>query len=121
MPDLMMHEDANGRVVATSPANPLPVGLDQPITPTSTVVAVGVATAEALAANANRKYVLLVNDSDTTVYLGLGVAAVVGQGIRLSANGGSLELDAGSGWYVGAINAIHGGTGAKNLLITEGV
>jgi len=91
-------------------------------TPTHSVVAVAAATSVALAANANRKYALLINDSDTTIYVKLGAAAVANQGVRLNANGGSYEMSNLSGnLYIGAINAIHGGTGNKVLLVTEGV
>lgn len=76
----------------------------------------------ALAANANRKTALLVNDSDTVIYLKLGATAVANQGIRLNASGGSYEMSAALGnLYLGAINAIHGSTGTKVLLVTEGV
>lgn len=91
-------------------------------TPTHTVATVTNATGAALGANANRLYALLVNDSDTTIYLKLGVAAAANQGIRLSANGGSYEMSKKAGnLYTGAINAIHAGSGSKALLVTEGV
>lgn len=87
---------------------------------THTVVSVAVTSTAALAANTNRVGALLVNDSDTTIYLKLGAAAVVNQGIRLNANGGSLEMNAALGnLYSGAVNAIHGGVGSKVLLVTE--
>lgn len=91
-------------------------------TPTHTAVNVTTSTAAALAANLERKYALLVNDSDTTIYIKLGAAAVLNEGIRLNANGGSYEMSAALGNLVHvAINAIHGGTGNKVLLVTEGV
>ena len=91
-------------------------------TPTHTAVNVTTGTGEVLASNANRLYALLVNDSDTTIYIKLGVAAVANQGIRLNANGGNYEMSAMLGnLYTGAINGIHGGTGNKALLMTEGV
>ena len=91
-------------------------------TPTHTVVNVTVATGAVLAANVNRLYALLVNDSDTTIYIGLGTAAVVNQGIRINANGGSYEMSALHGnLYTGVINGIHGGVGNKVLLTTEGM
>lgn len=86
-----------------------------------TAFSVTPSTLEALAANDFRVYVLLENDSDTDIYVAFGVPAVVNQGIRLNANGGSLELSEGNHFLdVRAINAIHGGAGGKNLLITEG-
>jgi len=75
-----------------------------------------------IAANTSRKYLLIVNDSDTVIYLVLGGVATVPAGIRLNANGGSYEMSLQQGnVYTGAINANHGG-GAVNkvLLLTEG-
>lgn len=91
-------------------------------TPTHTAVNVTVASGLVLAANADRRYALLINDSDTPIYLALGVAAAVNQGIRLNAAGGSYEMSAPLGnLYTGAVYAIHGGAGNKVLLVTEGV
>ncbi len=91
-------------------------------TPTHTSVGAATSSTLALAANSNRRYAIFVNDSDTAVYLGLGAAAIVNAGIRLNANGGSYEMSAMLGnLYRGAINAIHGGTGTKSLLVTEGL
>jgi len=91
-------------------------------TPTHTAVNVTTGSGEVLASNANRLYALLVNDSDTTIYIKLGAAAVVNEGIRLNALGGNYEMSAMLGnLYTGAINGIHGGTGNKVLLMTEGV
>jgi len=91
-------------------------------TPTHTAVNVTTSTGEVLASNANRLYALLVNDSDTVIYIKLGAAAVANQGIRINANGGNYEMSAMLGnLYTGAINGIHAGTGNKVLLMTEGV
>ena len=90
-------------------------------TPTHTAVNVTVASGAVLAANANRLYALLVNDSDAVIYIKLGAAAVANQGIRLNASGGSYEMSAMLGnLYTGAINGIHAGVGNKALLMTEG-
>ena len=90
-------------------------------TPTHTAVTVGVATGVALAANASRLYALLVNDSDTAIYIKLGAAAVLNAGIRINANGGSYEMSKDLGnLYTGAINAI-ASAASKNLIVTEGV
>jgi hypothetical protein len=88
-------------------------------TVTHTAVTVGAATTVAKAASADRKWLLLVNDSDETVYVKLGAAAVANQGIRLNAAGGSLELTGGS-LYTGAVNCICA-SGGKVLLVSEGV
>lgn len=91
-------------------------------TPTHTAVNVTTGSGEVLAANANRLYALLVNDSDTVIYIKLGAAAVANQGIRLNAYGGNYEMSAMLGnLYIGAINGIHAGSGNKVLLLTEGV
>ncbi len=84
-------------------------------------VSVTTSSTEVLAANAARGLVLLVNDSDTVIYCKIGVAAAVNQGVRLNASGGSWELSAHFGNLdPRAINCIHGGTGGKTLLATEG-
>jgi hypothetical protein len=89
---------------------------------THTAVNVTTVSGEALATNASRKYALVVNDSDTTVYIKIGAAAVLNQGIRLNANGGSYEMSHAIGnLNTGEINACHGGIGNKVLLVTEGV
>ena len=91
-------------------------------TPAHTAVNVTTTTGAVLAANANRLYALLVNDSDTVIYIKLGAAAVANQGIRLNADGGNYEMSAMLGnLYTGAINGIHAGTGNKVLMMTEGV
>lgn len=89
-------------------------------TMTHTAPSITTASGEALAANTSRNYVLLVNDSDTVVYIKIGVAAVVNEGIRLNANGGSYEMaDEFRNIQYDAIYAIHGGSGDKVLLVTE--
>lgn len=91
-------------------------------TVTHTEKAVATSTAVAIVATAARKYLLLVNDSDQIIYLGLGAAAVLNKGIRLNAGGGSYEMSFKLGnLFTGAINAIHGGADTKNLMMTEGV
>jgi len=91
------------------------------ITPTHTAVTIGSSTTAVLAANANRTYVLLVNDSDAVVYVKLGAAAAMNAGVRLNANGGSYEMSYNIGnLYTGAINGISA-AGSKVLLVTEGV
>lgn len=91
-------------------------------TVTHTTATVTTATGAALAANANRKYALVVNDSDTVIYIKIGADAAANQGIRLNADGGSFEMSHALGnLNTGAINAIHAGSGNKTLLVTEGV
>jgi len=55
-------------------------------------VTVTAASTQILAANANRKVAVICNDSDTTIYLAIGVAAQANKGIRLNANGGVVVI-----------------------------
>ena len=89
-------------------------------TPAHTQPSIGATTTAALAANANRLYALFINDSNETIYLKLGAAAVLNQGIRLNASGGSYEISKLLGnLYTGAVNGICT-SGSKVLLVTEG-
>ncbi len=98
------------------------MGFYKYLRPTHTAVSVTTSSAQAVAANNDRLYLLLVNDSDTPIYIKLGAAAAANQGIRINANGGSYEMSMALGnVWTGAINAIHAGTGGKVLLVTEGV
>ena len=81
-------------------------------------VTVGAVTTQVLAADADRVWILLENDSDEAIYVAFGVAAVLNQGIRLNAEGGSLELSYETGFIDHRqINAICA-SGSKNLLVT---
>lgn len=71
-----------------------------------------------LAANELRKFCILINDSSENIYIKFGSAASLNNGIRISANGFSYEIDNTNLW-VGDIYAIHGGSGNKKLLIEE--
>lgn len=92
-------------------------------TVTHAAVSVATTSTEALAANDARCYALLVNDSDTDIYLKIdGNDAAVNAGILLKADGGYYEMSGAFGNLTTAkITAIHGGTGTKNLLVTSGV
>ena len=87
-------------------------------TATNTKVSVGSADTQVLVANASRKFAAFVNDSNEVIYLSLSATAVMNEGIRLNANGGSywinlLEL------YTGEVSAICS-SGSKNLTVMEG-
>jgi len=77
-----------------------------------------------LAANSDRVYALIVNYSDTLVWLALGNDAVASKGIPLAPRvdadnpGGQFEIDA-TNMFTGAINGIHGGTGNKAVVVQE--
>lgn len=106
------HAEVLATVAIASPVSALDfVHVEKIITTASQVV---------VPANANRQYLLLINDSDTVIYLNLNGAAAANSGIRLNANGGSYEMGL-NALTVGAVTAIHGGAGDKRLIVTEGV
>lgn len=72
---------------------------------TNGTASMGAASAVVLAANSTRKYACIVNASDVGVWLGFGVAAVIGTGIYLAAAGGQYEIDDDNLWQ-GAIYGI---------------
>ena len=76
------------------------------------------ATDQALAANPDRISAVLVNDSDTDIYIKLGADPAVGTGIKLSAYGGSFAITA-ANLYTGLITAICASAEPKTLLVTE--
>ena len=109
---------------AVSTSNPLAVAVAgyQYTTATHTASTITTTAGTVLAANAARQYALLVNDSDTVLYLSLGGSAAPNQGIRLNASGGSYEMTRGAASiFVGYVTAILGsGTVPSLLLLTEG-
>lgn len=72
---------------------------------TNSGVSVATSNTAVLAANESRKRVIIVNAGASAVWLSLGAAAVVGQGIFLAAVGGSFEISPDE-LYCGAINGI---------------
>jgi hypothetical protein len=86
--------------------------------PAQGAVSVGIASTAILAANPDRRYLLLVNDSNANIYVSLGAAAVLYTGIRLNAGGGWYEMLDGQNLYTGAVNAI-AAAAAKNLTYLE--
>ena len=80
-------------------------------------VTVGSTSTLVRAAEAGRKLLVLVNDSDVVLFLSLGSAAVMNQGIRLNANGGNIVLE--NPIYTGNVYAICA-AGGKNLVGCEG-
>jgi len=58
----------------------------QDLTPTS--ITVGATSTLVLAAGDDYEEITLVNDSDETIYISVGTAAIMNKGIRLNANGG---------------------------------
>ena len=82
-----------------------------------TYATVGITSASAVAANANRKGLLLVNTSANYISLGIGAAAVLYSGITLNPSGGAFWMDEYS-FSTGAIYAIASGA-TSNLAIQE--
>jgi hypothetical protein len=91
------------------------------VTLAHTTAAMGTSTAAVLAASSDRKYALIINDSDTVVYLKLGAAAVANEGIRLTASGGSFEMSPQIGNLdQRAINGIIGSGSGKVVVVSQG-
>ena len=85
-----------------------------------TTVTVKNASTAVLAANANRKFALFINDSDTVIYLNLGSTATANNGIRVNASGGEYEMSVEKGnLYTGAVYGING-SGDKIMLVLQG-
>lgn len=80
-------------------------------------VTVGATSTAVVSANTDRIGLILTNDSDEVIYLAFGAAAVLNQGARLNAGGGSCTLDRNLG-YTGAVTAICT-SGSKNLCVVE--
>jgi len=81
---------------------------------TSTGVTVGLASTTIIASNASRKAVIIVNDSDETIYLKYGSGATSNSGIRLNASGGTVSEE----MYTGIITGICA-SGSKIVTVTE--
>jgi hypothetical protein len=87
-------------------------------TATSTTVGVTSAGQSVLVLNENRNCAVLVNDSDTNIYIKLGASPALDTGILLNAYGGSFTITA-ANCYTGPITAVCNSATAKNLLVTE--
>lgn len=83
--------------------------------PTNTAVTCGTGSTLAAATSTARQYLALVNDSANTIYLGLGVAAVSGSGIRLNAGGGAYEMGVDT-LFTGAVYCIASSGSAMTVL-----
>lgn len=81
-----------------------------------TFATVGLASAQAVAANAARKGLILTNTSNKRISLGLGSAAVLNSGITLDPSG-VFEMNPWT-FYTGAVNAI-ASSASSNLAIQE--
>lgn len=91
--------------IANAQEIPSPSNLSGNVTDSSSVI---------VAAKTDRRYLLIQNNSDAVIYLGIGVAAVLNQGVRLTASGGTFEMSRLFGNLCkDAVYAIHGSTGNK--------
>ncbi len=94
---------------------------DGAVTMAHTAPSIAASTTEALAANASREYAMFINDSDEVIYIELGDDAILNEGIRLNASGGSYEMSRKIGNLdTRVVNGISA-SGSKVLLVTEGV
>jgi hypothetical protein len=105
--------DADPYIPSTSTA----ISAEEVSSITNFNVSVGTSSTQVLAANSNRKLLILVNDSDEPIYVSLGATATLNNGIRLNASGGALALD--NPIYKGVVNAISA-NGSKTLVGAEG-
>lgn len=87
---------------------------------THTAPSMGTTRANALSANALRKYALFVNDSANTIWISLGTNAAANTGIRLNASGGTYEMsDRLGNLFCGRVDGI-ASAASSVLLVTEG-
>lgn len=94
----------------------LPNRLSKNVSPGT--VNVGDSSTEVLASNTSRSYAILVNNSDEDMWLSLGTPAEVNKGILVNSGGGQFEINP-LNLFVGAVNAIHDGTGNKVMSFVE--
>lgn len=82
--------------------------------------AIGATSTSVLSGNVKRCYLSLINDSDEAIYVKFGAAAVMNEGHRLNAGGGSLVLSQKDFWpqLNDAVYAICA-SGSKNLCVVE--
>ena len=113
-------KDIIGKLAANSGVNIGDVGtvLTSVSTATTTKQAIGSSNTQVIVSNASRKFAVFVNDSDEVIYLDLSATAVMNEGIRLNAAGGSYEINL-NNLYTGEVSAICA-SGSKNLTVTEG-
>jgi hypothetical protein len=84
-----------------------------PLTSASSTVTT--TSSQVLATSTSRIYAAIVNDGSNSVYLSVGVNAVAGKGILLTANGGSYEIND-QNLITGGIYAITS-TGSSNVTV----
>lgn len=80
---------------------------------------VGTKSSQILPRNSSRSNVLFINDSDTTIYLSIGVAARVNTGIRINSGGGSYSMSEEEGNLTDQNIFAISSSNNKKILITE--
>jgi len=84
-----------------------------------TAVSCATTTTEALAANTSRISALFINDGTAVIYMKIGESAVLNQGIRINANGGSYYMTYDDGNLDSeAVNCIVA-SGTETILVTQ--
>ena len=123
---VMLWEDASSVLRSVTAAKPLPVDIQdtsidvqvsqekESSSNVSDGVSVGATSTTVLAANADRRYAIIVNDSDENIYLKLGSSAEMNKGIRINSAGGTFMENI----YTGIITGICS-SGSKNVTVTE--
>lgn len=76
----------------TGAIDPIKIG-SGPVTDKSGTIATGETAQTVSAANAERRFFLLQNISDTDMYVGVGYTPTVGSGLLIAKNGGTLTCD----------------------------
>ena len=84
---------------------------------TNFAVTIGNTSTEIKKANASRKILALVNNSDVNIFISLGGTAALNSGIRLNANGGNIVIA--NPIYTGVVNGI-AATSGHSLVGIEG-
>jgi hypothetical protein len=84
---------------------------------TNFAVTIGNTSTEIKKANASRKILALVNNSDVNIFISLGGTAALNSGIRLNANGGNIVIA--NPIYTGVVNGI-AATAGHSLVGMEG-
>lgn len=87
------------------------------LTPSSPTFATVSTASGQIAAAGNRKGLIVVNESNVRVYLGMGAPAVVGRGVALMPSGGSFTMGE-YDYSTGAINAISTSS-SNNITVQE--
>lgn len=104
--------DSKGRLLISNSETPIS-------TASNTIVSVSnAASTQILASNTNRRMVYISNNNNKSLWIKLGAAAVVGQGIEIG-GGGTFGIDSTSLW-VGTVNGIMAGGSSANIDVFEG-